>query len=88
MRDIKQQMEELSESTFKHAKSVNEALSKEMNRMERICSTLERHTTDQIVDLKQIVQNNEDKIDKWKLSLEDTEEKKFGEVHAAMKILN
>ena len=44
MLDIKTKVDELEVSTYKHAKIVNEQLTKEMTRMEKISSTLEKHT--------------------------------------------
>jgi len=48
-------METLNDQTFKHAKTVNETLTKEITRMEKICSTIERHTTSQMIELKALV---------------------------------
>jgi hypothetical protein len=38
--------------------------------------------------MKALVHNNDEKIEKWKVNLEDTEGKKLLEIHSAMKILN
>ena len=59
-----------------------------MTRMEKIASTLEKHTMSQIQELKLTVSSNDEKMEKWKVNFEDAEGKKLLEVHSAMKILN
>lgn len=46
MLDLKQKMDTLEQQTFKHAKTVNDQLTKEITRMEKISSALEKHTLD------------------------------------------
>ncbi|CDW91573.1 UNKNOWN [Stylonychia lemnae] len=86
--DVKNRMDTMEQQTFKHAKVVNDQLQKEMTRMEKIASTLEKHTVSQIQELKLLVSSNDEKMEKWKVNFEDAEGKKLLEVHSAMKILN
>eukprot|EP00347_Sterkiella_histriomuscorum_P013165 403365759 len=88
MLDIKNKMDNMEQQTFKHAKVVNDQLSREMTRMEKIASTLEKHTIQQIQELKSTTIQIDEKMEKWKVNFEDAEGKKLLEVHSAMKILN
>ncbi len=56
--------------------------------MEKISSAIEKHTSSQLQDLKLMITQYEERIEKWRVNLEDTEGKKFIEIHSAMKILN
>ena len=38
--------------------------------------------------MKELIANSDERIEKWRINLEDTEGKKFLEMHSAMKILN
>lgn len=88
MLDIKNKSDEIETNTYKHAKIVNEQLTKEMTRMEKISSTLEKHTMNALLEVKQNMQQLDEKQEKWKVNLEDSEGKKLLELHSAMKILN
>jgi hypothetical protein len=46
-------MDTLQEQTFKHAKTVNESLTKEITRMEKISVAIEKHVSNQINELKE-----------------------------------
>lgn len=81
-------MDTLQEQTFKHAKTVNESLTKEITRMEKISVAIEKHVSSQISELKEKFMTSDDRIEKWRINMEDTEGKKFLEIHSAMKVLN
>lgn len=59
-----------------------------MTRMEKIASTIEKHTISQLQELKSNMTQIDEKMEKWKVNFEDAEGKKLLEVHSAMKILN
>ena len=67
---------------------MNETLSIETARMEKISSAMEKHTLGQLQDLKSQIQSYDEKTETWRVNLEDSESKKLLELHAAMKILN
>jgi hypothetical protein len=56
--------------------------------MEKISSTLEKYIETNLTDLRQIVDENEARSDKWRMNIEDIEAKKFVEIHSAIKVLN
>lgn len=86
--DTQGKLEELSEQSFKHAKSVNETLNREAARMEKISSAMEKHTLGQLSELKSSIQAYDEKVERWRVNFEDAESKKLLELHSAMKILN
>ena len=59
-----------------------------MTRMEKIASTVEKHTISELQELKATVSHFDEKMEKWKINFEDAEGKKLLELHSAMKILN
>ena len=63
-------------------------MNKEIIRMEKISGVLEKYTSTQVLELKQSILSIEDRIDKWRVGIEDTEGKKIVELHSAMKLLN
>lgn len=85
---MKDRIDTLEQQSFKHAKSVNEQLNKEIIRMEKISTVMEKHTLQQVTDLKEELKVFDERLEKWRLNLEETEGKKFLELHQAMKILN
>lgn len=86
--ETRSKMEGLSEQTGKHAKTINDLIQKEMNRMEKIASTLEKYTTTQVGEAKGMITNHNEIFEKWRANIEDMESSKFLEVHSALKILN
>ena len=88
MYEVKKRMDELQDSTMKHAKIVNDTMQREITRMEKVSSAMEKHTMGDVAELKQSVSSLEQNMEKWKLNLEDAEGKKLLEVHSAMKVLN
>jgi hypothetical protein len=56
--------------------------------MEKVVSTIEKHTIGELTELKTLVSHFDDKMEKWKVNFEDAEGKKLLELHSAMKILN
>mmetsp|Transcript_10160 Transcript_10160/g.7624 ORF Transcript_10160/g.7624 Transcript_10160/m.7624 type:complete len:115 (-) Transcript_10160:111-455(-) len=56
--------------------------------MEKIATVLERYTAGQVEELKVSLKNMEDRLEKWRIGIDDANGEKIEEIHAAMKILN
>ena len=50
--EVRTKVDNLEANTFKHTKLVNETLQKEVQRMEKISSTVEKHTMEHLSDVK------------------------------------
>ena len=50
---MRQKIDTLSDQTFKHAKTVNESLTKEIVRMEKISVAIEKHVSTKISELRE-----------------------------------
>lgn len=85
---MKERIDQLEHQSLKHAKTVNEQLNKEINRMEKISTAIEKQTQQHVQDLRDELKLFDERLEKWRISLEETEGKKFLELHQAMKILN
>lgn len=49
--DIRQRADQWEEDTFRHSKNINETLHKELQRMEKIASAVEKYTLSQLQEM-------------------------------------
>ena len=81
-------MDTLQEQSLKHARMINETLSKEVTRIEKIMSTLEGFTKMQVSDLRKEITLVKQETEKWSINFEDVQVRKLVEIHQAIKVLN
>lgn len=86
--DLVMKMDTLQEQSLKHARMINETLSKEVTRIEKIMSTLEGFTKMQVSDLRKEITLVKQETEKWSINFEDVQVRKLVEIHQAIKVLN
>jgi hypothetical protein len=81
-------LNDIQVSTYKHAQTVNDTLDKEIGRFEKIIGAFEKLLNNQVAELRDTINNNDEKVSKWKVSFEDLQTRKLLEIHSVLKLLN
>jgi hypothetical protein len=61
--DLRTKMDDLQGQTFKHAKTVNDTLTKEIIRMEKVAGALENHTTTSLTEVREVIRTLDEKFE-------------------------
>lgn len=86
--DNRGKLNDIQVSTYKHAQTVNDTLDKEIGRFEKIIGAFEKLLNNQANELRESINQNDEKVSKWKVSFEDLQTRKLLEIHSVLKLLN
>ena len=81
-------MDILQTQSLKHARMTNETLAKEVGRIEKVMSTFEQFTKQQLSEVRSELSGLASDTGKWQVNFEDMQARKIIEIHQAIKVLN